>query len=194
MKASGFIQPAKTVVAINPDGSVYAVYNSARDASREFGVIPNTINRYCYRQRIGMGKRWLYEEAFRELYKSCMLDTLQFTLPEDYRPGKAYFHKGHKHGNGWEKRSEEDRRKFIEFAREQVKEINRKKLNRKGSIATSKMVVCLDDGNEFPSIRQAAKHYGVSSNLISWAIHRTRKAKGLRFRLKSQLENIKEVI
>lgn len=190
----GFIKPAQPVIAINPDGSVYAVYNDRKDAAKEFGVTKGTVNRYCFRQRIGMGKRWLYEEDFRRYYMNCELDKLKFTLPEDYRPGKPFFYKGHKFGNGWERKTKEEQERFIKFAYKQVDTLNSSGKNLKGAVKKMKAVVCLDDGKEFPSIRHAAQHYGLRPNLVSWAIHKPSKAKGLTFRLKSQLEKIKEVI
>lgn len=189
----GFIKPPKTVIAINPDGSVHAVYNSAQEASKDYGLNKHSINKYCSIGRIGMGKRWLYEEDFRRYYMNCELDKLKFTLPEDYQPGK-YFHKGHKLGNGWNRKDAATKRRFSSVAKAAIEKVNKEGLNRKGAIKRCKPVVCLEDGKEFPSVKQAAEYYGISKNLISWSIHKPSKAKGLTFRLKSQLEKIKEVI
>ena len=190
----GFIKPPKTVIAINPDGSVCAVFNNSKDAAKMFGVIPNTINRYCFRQRIGMGKRGLYEEDFRAVYMRCELDKLKFELPEDYAPGKSPFQKGHKLGNGWEKKSEEYKQRTREMALERINSVNKSGANTRGVRMKMKQVVCLNDGMEFPSIQHAANHYGISRNMVSWSAHKTRTAHGLKFRFKSQLEKIKEVI
>lgn len=38
---------------------------------------------------------------------------------------------------------------------------------KEANMATSKMVVCVETGNEFPSITSAAKHYGKSQSMLS---------------------------
>lgn len=187
-------RPNLAIVAVNPDGSVHAVYNGASDASRIFNMHKSSFNRYCRRNMIAMGKKWFYERQFREIYMNCELEKLRFDLPDDYHPGDRYFCVGHKHGNGWHRRSEESKQRHTEFARQRMIEMNAKGINRTGVHAHYKPVVCLEDGLEFPSIRHAADHYGVRPNHVSQAVHKLRTVRGKRIRLKSQLERIKEVI
>ena len=185
---------AFVVVSVNPDGTVDAVFNRAADAAKLYGVTAGTINRYCREGAIGQGKRWLYEEKFREMYMTCQVDKLQFTLPADYDPKRKYFYKGHTKGNGWSKRSEESKENSRRIFSKLAEAINRDGRNRLGAYKRGKPVVCLTDGNEFPSISHAADYYGIPRGSVRYCAHRVGVTHNLKFRFKSQLENIKEVI
>ena len=187
-------RPPRTVVSVNPDGTVDCIFDSAEQASVKHGCNRATINRYCKQGLIGLGRKWFYEDDFRQIYMNCELERLRFTLPDDYVHGRSYFRKGHTHGNGWERKSEESRQRQREQAREQAGRLNRSGANCKGAFKTWKPVVCLTDGTEYPSIRHAADHYGIPQNKIVQAIHRVGTTCGLKFRLKSQLESVKEAI
>ena len=182
------------VVSVNPDGTVDSVFNSAEDAGKFYGVAKETVNRYCRTGRIGQGKKWFYEEDFREIYMSCELEKLQFTLPEDYAPKRKHFYKGHPWGNGWDKKSEKDKERYREISRMNAMTVNKSGRNRLGAYKKGFPVVCLTDGNEFTSIRQAARHYGIPECSVWCCVHRVGTTHKLKFRLKSQLANIKEVI
>lgn len=186
--------PSYVVVSVNPDGTVDAVYNCAADAAKLYGITPGTVNRYCRTGVIGVGKKWFYEEKFRKIYMNCELEKLRFTLPDDYVPKRKGFYKGHTKGNGWDKKSEESKRRSVEAGIRTAKMINKDGRNRLGVSKKRKPVVCITDGNEFPSIRHASDHYGIPKVHISSCIHRVGSTRGLKFRFKSQLENIKEVI
>ena len=182
------------VVSINPDGTVDAVFNCAADAAKLYDVTPGTVNRYCRTGAIGQGKRWFYEEKFREIYMACEMDKLRFTLPADYVPKRRCFYKGHTKGNGWSKRSEESKEKTRRIASRIAKAINKDGRNRLGGCKKGKTVVCLTDGKEFPSIRCAADHYGIPRSSVHYCAHRIGITHNLKFRFKSQLENIKEIV
>lgn len=187
-------RPAFVVVSVNPDGTVDAVYNSAAEAAKDLNFDKSTINRYCRTGKIGMGKKWFYEEDFRKAYMNCEFEKLRFTLPDDYDPKRRYFHKGHQHGNGWERKSEAHKEWMRRTGRELVRQINKRGLNVKSAHKQRKPVVCITDGREFPSIHHAAEYYGLSDSHVRSAIHRVGSTRKLKFRLKSQLEKIKEVI
>jgi hypothetical protein len=57
-----------------------------------------------------------------------------------------------------------------------------------------KLIVCITDGNEFPSIRHAAEHYGISRSNVRYCAHQVSTTHNLKFRFKSQLENIKNEV
>lgn len=187
-------RPSYVVVSVNPDGTVDAVFNGAADAAKLYGVTASTINRYCRTGVIGVGKKWFYEEKFREIYMACEMEKLQFTLPDGYVPKRGCFYKGHTRGNGWEQRSEESKRKTREDARRRIKAINKEGRNRIGAQKKRLPVVCITDGKEFPSIRHASDYYGIPGSTIQTCIHRVGSTRGMKFRLKSQLKNIKEIV
>ena len=187
-------RPAFVVVSVNPDGTVDAVFNSAADAAKLYGVVTSTINHYCRTESVGLGKKWFYEENFRKIYMACEWEKLHFTLPDDYVPKRKSFYKGHKKGNGWEKKSDESKRKQKEAAAQRAKMLNESGKNRLGALNNMKPVVCITDGNEFPSIRHAAEFYGIPRGSVRHCAHRVGVTHNLKFRFKSQLENIKNVI
>lgn len=186
--------PANVVVSVNPDGTVDAVFNCAADAAKLYGITAGTINRYCRTGVIGVGKKWFYEQRFREIYMSCEVEKLRFTLPDDYVPKGKIFYKGHTRGNGWDKRSEESKRRISENGKHRFKEVNESGKNRAGSLKRMKPIVCITDGNEFPSIRHAAEHYGISRSNVRYCAHQVGTTHNLKFRFKSQLENIKNEV
>lgn len=189
------IKYRQVIVAVNPDGSVYAVYDSRKAAALDWHVVPTTINRYCKLNSIGMGKRWFYEEDFRRIYMSCEWERLRFELPEGYQPGKSPFVKGHKLGNGWEKRTERQKNAFRQVASLMMKEINERAESRmRGSSKRRIPVVCINDGREFPSMKHAAAFYGVPRNEVSRSANKLLSTHGLKFRKKETLKRIKEVI
>lgn len=194
MKRKNGTKPPQVLVAVNPDGTVYAVFNNSREAAKIFPVTADSINRWCFRNNIGYGKKWFYEKDFRQIYMNCEIEKLQFTLPEDYLPGRSYLRKGHKHGNGWEKRSEEDKQKTREHARERALKLNASKANLKGAKPNKKPVVCVTDGRVFPSISEAADYYGMPRNHVAMSLYRMGTTRGMKFRLKSIIDNIKDVI
>lgn len=182
------------VVSVNPDGTVDSVFNSAEDAGNFYGVRKGCINRYCCHGKIGLGKKWFYEKDFQKIYMSCELEKLQFTLPDNYVPRRRGFYKGHTRGNGWNKKSEESKRRCKEAASRNTKKLCETGKNLLGARKRRKPVVCLNDGKEFPSIAQAADYYGIPKSSVQHCVHRVGTTHKLKFRLKSQLENIKEVI
>ena len=184
----------RVIVSVNPDGSVDAVYNSATDAAKQYGILSQTIRHYCRSGMIGVGKKWFYEERFREIYMTCEMDKLKFTLPDGYVPKEGGSRKGHTRGNGWDKMKEESRAAFRERGKILVRRIFESGGLERSNRKTSKPVVCITDGKEFPSIRRAAEYYGIPRSCIGGCIHRVGSTRGLKFRFKSQLESIKEVI
>lgn len=196
MGIKGYKHPGRKrkVVAVNPDGSVAEVFEFIKDAVAKYGMDRHSITNSCRRGCICHGWKWYYEEDFRKIYMNCEFEKLKFTLDPNRDPVTYHFRKGHKAGNGLLKMSAETRRKKAEVARE-----NCRKRKERGGYEESKKklwkpVVCLTDGKEFPSIAHAAEHYGIPRHHISGAIHRVGTTRGLRIRLKSQLEGIKEVI
>ena len=186
--------PSYVVVSVNSDGTVDAVFNCAADAAKLYDVTAGTINRYCRTGVIGVGKKWFYEDKFREIYMSCELEKLRFTLPDDYVPKRGCFYKGHTKGNGWNKRSEESKKKTKETFSRMVKALNEDGRNLLGIHKKMKPIVCITDGNEFPSIRHASDYYGIPRGSIRHCAHRVGITHNLKFRFKNQLENIKEII
>ena len=183
-----------TVVAVNPDGSVFEVFEFIRDAVAKYGMARKSITNSCKRGALCHGKRWFYEEDFRRIYMNCEIEKLKFELDPNRDPVTKYFVKGHKLGNGHDKLTEEQKQRKISRVREacarrasngEYKESNKK---------CRKPVVCLNDGKEFPSVSRASEYYGIPRTQVSEAIHRVGTVRGLKIRLKSQLEKIKEVI
>lgn len=196
MGKKGYKHPGKKrmVVAVNPDGSVAEVFEYIKDAVAKYGMDRHSITNSCKRGSICHGWKWFYEEDFRRIYMNCEYEKLRFTLDPNRDPVTYHYIKGHKAGSGYTRLTEEQKQKKIDHTRAAMK---RRKEN--GGYEESKKklwkpVVCLNDGKEFPSITHAAEYYGIPRHQISGAIHRIGKTRGLKIRLKSQLENIKEVI
>lgn len=196
MGIKGYKHPGKkkVVVAVNPDGSMERVFDYIKDAAAYYGCDRHSISRSCLRGTVAHGFKWFYEEDFRRIYMNCEFEKLKWTPDPDRDRWKYHLKKGHKAGNGFEKRSEENKHK----AREGQRERNRKRHERGGYEETSrrncKPVICLTDGKEFPSVKQAAEHYGLTQAAVSGAIHRVGSIRGLKLRLKSQYDRLKEVI
>ena len=196
MGIKGYKHPGKkkVVVAVNPDGSVAEVFEFIKDAVAKYGMDRHSITNSCRRGSVCRGWKWFYEEDFRRIYMNCEIEKLKFTLDPNRDPVKYCYIKGHTAGNGFASLTEEQKRKRMENHRAAMKrrkerggyEESRKKL--------WKPVVCLEDNMEFPSVGHASEYYGIPSQMISGAIHRVGKTRGLSFRLKSQLKNIKEIL
>lgn len=196
MGKKGYKHPGKKrmVVAVNPDGSVAEVFEYIKDAVAKYGMDRHSITNSCKRGSICHGWKWFYEEDFRRIYMNCEYEKLRFTLDPNRDPVTYRYIKGHKAGSGYARLTEKQKLKKTDHIRAAMK---RRKEN--GGYEESKKklwkpVVCLNDGKEFPSITHAAEYYGIQRHQISGAIHRIGKTRGLKIRLKSQLENIKEVI
>lgn len=196
MGIKGYNHPGKkkVVVAVNPDGSVERVFDYIKDAAAYYGCCRHSITDSCRRGNVAHGFKWFYEEDFRRIYMNCEFEKLQWT-PDPNRDRWTYrFKKGHKFGNGYGNLSEEQKRNRGETVRSAMK--RRKEHGGYEELAKKlhKPVVCLNDGKEFPSVKHASEYYGIPPNQISGAIHRVGKVRGLKIRLKSQLEGLKEVI
>ena len=196
MGIKGYKHPGKkkVVVAVNPDGSVERVFEYIKDAAAYYKCDRHSITDSCRRGTVAHGFKWFYEEDFRRIYMNCEYEKLRWT-PDPNRDRYTYqFLKGHKAGNGFHKRSEEKKQE----ARTDLQERNRKRWERGGYVEPSKRnckpVICLTDGKEFPSVTEAARYYGFTQAALSGAIHRVGTIRGLKIRLKSQYENLKEVI
>lgn len=186
--------PASVVVAVNPDGTVDSVFDNARDAAKYYKIHVSSISKSCCHNRVCMGKKWFYEKDFKRIYMNCETEKLKFTLPENYHPGRWFFYKGHNRGNGYEKLSEENKRKIRENAVKLAERLCKTGLNTKGAWKRRKPVVCITDGMEFPSIRHASEHYGISQSCISQCVNSIGSTHNLKFRLKSQLEKVKKIV
>lgn len=179
---------------MNPDGTVAEVFEYIKDAVAKYGMDRHSITNSCRRGCICHGWKWFYAEDFSRIYMNCEYEKLRFTLDPNRDPVTYHFRKGHKLGNGFKKRSAATSAKMKEVARRNC--IRRRE---SGGYAESskklwKAVVCLNDGREFPSIKHASEYYGIPRHHISGAIHRVGTTRGLRIRLKSQLERVREVI
>lgn len=196
MGIKGYKHPGRKhkVVAVNPDGSVAGVFEFIKDAVAKYGMDRHSITDSCRRGNICHGLKWFYEEDFRRIYMNCELDKLRFTLDPNRDPVTYQLKKGHRLGNGSGKWSEETRRKKSEVARRNCRRRVENGSYKECSRKLWKPVVCLDDGMQFPSVGHAAEYYGIPRHQISAAIHRVGKVKGLRIRLMSQLENVKEIL
>ena len=93
-----------------------------------------------------------------------------------------------------QKLSEENKRKIRENAVKQAGRLCKTGLNTKGAWKRRKPVVCITDGMEFPSIRHASEHYGISQSCISQCVNSIGSTHNLKFRLKSQLEKVKKIV
>lgn len=184
----------KVVVAVNPDGSVERVFDYVKDAAAYYGCDRHSISRSCRLGKTAHGFKWFYEEDFRRIYMNCEFEKLKWTPDPNRDRWTNKFVKGHKAGNGFEKRSMESKQKTKDGQRER----NLKRWERGGYEETSrrncKPVICLTDGKEFPSVKQAAEYYGLPQASVSGAIHRVGSIHGLKLRLKSQYDSLKEVI
>lgn len=196
MGIKGYKHPGKkkVVVAVNPDGSVERVFDFIKDAAAYYKCDRHSITDSCRRGTVAHGFKWFYEEDFRRIYMNCEYEKLRWT-PDPNRDRWTYhFKKGHKAGNGIEKWSEQR----LQKARDTMRSNCLRRKERGGYEESRKKLwkpcICLNDGREFPSVRHAADYYGLSPHAVSGAIHRVGKVKGLKIRLKSQYNNLKEVI
>lgn len=196
MGIKGYKHPGKkkVVVSVNPDGSVERVFDFIKDAAAYYGCDRHSITNSCRRGSVAHGFKWFYEEDFRQIYMSCEYEKLRWTPDPNRDRWKHHFKKGHKAGNGIESWNEER----LEKARATMRNNCLQRKARGGYEESRKKlwkpVICLTDGKEFPSVKHAAEHYGLSPHAVSSAIHRVGSVHGLKIRLKSQLENLKEVI
>ena len=196
MGIKGYKHPGRKhkVVAVNPNGSVAEVFEFIKDAVAKYGIDRHSITNSCKRGSICHGWKWFYEEDFRRIYMNCEYEKLRFTLDPNRDPVTYRLRKGHLLGNGSNKRSEEARRKMSEVARQNCLRRAANGGYKESAKKNWKPVVCLTDGREFPSVKHASEFYNIPPNVISACIHRIGKTRGLKIRLKSQLENIREVI
>lgn len=196
MGIKGYKHPGRkhAVVAVNPDGSVFEVFEFIRDAVAKYGMDRHSITNSCKRGTLCHGKKWFYEEDFRQIYMNCEIEKLKFELDPNLDPVTKHFVKGHKLGNGHDKLTEEQKQRKVSRTRETCARRARDGGYKESNKKCWKPVVCLNDGREFPSVRHASEYYGIPPNHISGAIHRVGTVRGLKIRLKSQLERIKEVI
>lgn len=196
MGQKGYNHPGKKrkVVAVNPDGSVAEVFEYIKDAVAKYGMDRHSITNSCKRGTICHGWKWFYEEDFREIYMNCELEKLKFTRDPNRDPITNHFVKGHKAGSGFQKLTEEQKKRKVEGVRAAMKRRKESGGYDESSKKSWKPVVCLTDGKEFPSIKHASEYYGIPTHYISAAIHRVGTVRGLKIRLKSQLERVKSVI
>ena len=196
MGKKGYKHPGKKrrVVSVNPDGSVNEVFEYIKDAVAKYGMDRHSITKSCKHGNVCHGWKWFYEEDFRKIYESCQIEKLQFTLDPNRDPVTYHLKKGHKAGSGYSKLTEDQKRKRLGAVREAMKRRKENGGYEDSAKKIMKAVVCLTDGREFPSVKAASEFYGIRPNLISSCVHRVGSTHGLKFRLKSQLARIKEVI
>lgn len=196
MGIKGYKHPGKKrkVVAVNPDGTVAEVFEYIKDAVAKYGMDRHSITNSCRRGCICHGWKWFYEEDFSRIYMNCEYEKLRFTLDPNRDPVTYHFRKGHKAGSGYARLTEEQKQKKAAATRAAMKRRKESGGYLESAKKIWKPVICLNDGREFPSIKHASEYYGIPRNEISAAIHRVGAARGLRIRLKSQLERVREVI
>lgn len=183
----------RMVVAVNPDGSVAGYFESITQAVNKYGADRVGIYRSCVKGTTCHGMKFFYEKDFRQIYMRCEYEKLRFTLDPNRDPKTSKFVKGHKMGD-WRKRKPESEKRRLEKYKATIrKQMEAGTYFRPGR--SKRPVVCLEDNREFPSVMAAAEFYGVSPSIVSTSARFVRTTRmGLRFRYKSTLERIKEVI
>lgn len=171
MSEKGNKHPGKkrAVVAVNPDGSVAGYFECIKDAVDKYGMDRHSITDSCRRGTICRGLRWWYEEEFREIYLRGENDKLKYTLDPNRDRLTYHFKKGHKAGNGWDKCSEEKKKKRREIARERALQMIQEGTKNFAKPKMKRPVRCITTGKEYDSLKSCAADTGIASNQIGRA-------------------------
>lgn len=180
MGIKGYNHPGKKhpVVSLDTDGSVLERFAFIKDAVAKYGMDRHSITKSCRHGKVCHGWRWMYEEDYERMVKEGRQEELRYTRDPNRDPTTNHFVKGHKMGNGRDRMTEETKERLRGSARDRMT-----KLHREGRVRHHrKAVVCLTDGQVFPSIKVAADFYGLRPNTLSTALSRKWECKGRLFR------------
>lgn len=171
MGIKGYKHPGRkrSVVAVNPDGSIAGYFEFIKDAVDKYGMDRHSITDSCKRGTICRGLRWWYEEEFREIYLRGEFEKLKYTLDPNRDRLTYHFKKGHKAGNGWDRCSEEKKAKRREIARERAFQMIREGHKNFGKPKMEKPVRCITTGKEYDSLKACSADTGIPSNQIGRA-------------------------
>lgn len=171
MGIKGYKHPGRkrSVVAVNPDGSIAGYFEFIKDAVDKYGMDRHSITDSCKRGTICRGLRWWYEEEFREIYLRGEFEKLRYTLDPNRDRLTYHFKKGHKAGNGWDRCSEEKKAKRREIARERAFQMIREGHKNFGKPKMDKPVRCITTGKEYDSLKACSADTGIPSNQIGRA-------------------------
>lgn len=171
MGIKGYKHPGRkrSVVAVNPDGSIAGYFEFIKDAVDKYGMDRHSITDSCKRGTICRGLRWWYEEEFREIYLRGEFEKLKYTLDPNRDRLTYHFKKGHKAGNGWDRCSEEKKAKRREIARERAFQMIREGHKNFGKPKMEKPVRCITTGKEYDSLKACSADMGIPSNQIGRA-------------------------
>lgn len=171
MGIKGYKHPGRkrSVVAVNPDGSIAGYFEFIKDAVEKYGMDRHSITDSCKRGTICRGLRWWYEEEFREIYLRGEFEKLKYTLDPNRDRLTYHFKKGHKAGNGWDRCSEEKKAKRREIARERAFQMIREGHKNFGKPKMEKPVRCITTGKEYDSLKACSADTGIPSNQIGRA-------------------------
>lgn len=185
MSGKGNQHPGKkrSVVAVNPDGSVAGYFECIKDAVEKYGMDRHSITDSCRLGTICRGLRWWYEEEFREIYLRGELDKLKYTLDPNRDRLTYHFKKGHKFGNGWDKCSEEKKEKRRELARKRAIQMIQVGGSNFAKPKMKKPVRCITTGNDYDSLKECSEVTGIPSNQIGRAARLGVRTHGMSFEL-----------
>ena len=182
----------RSVVAVNPDGSVAGYFEFIKDAVDKYGMDRHSITDSCKRGTICRGLRWWYEEEFREIYLRGEFEKLKYTLDPNRDRLTYHFKKGHKAGNGWDRCAEEKKQKRRELARKRALQMIHEEHNSFGKPKMEKPVRCITTGKEYDSLKACSADTGIPSNQIGRAAKLGVVTHKLRFEFISLGERLKK--
>lgn len=177
-------KPKRGVVAVDTDGSIKWYFESRSEAEkytrshhRDMG---NALKNRYYTLK---GYKWYYESDYRDGWMRYGEEYFSWEPSETHRRFGSGFLKGHKLGNGYERWSEEAKKRRSDIARMVC--LKRKENN--GYVESGKKlrkpVICITDSMTFESIKHAAQHYEIPANQISASITRNGTVRNLKFNL-----------
>lgn len=167
----GFV--CRPVVAVGHDGGIARRFASVTEAQQHFRCNDrHSITLSCQRGSLCRGVRLMYED--------------DYMLGGDYsypvhreRDDWGRWLKGHKN-IGHRKPDDETIERLRQIRSETSKGMCANPNNGWGK-GRNKPVICLNDGEHFASIKEAAARYSLNPSHISWAMSRQRKVHGLEF-------------
>ena len=162
------------IVAVRSDGSVAGYFENPKAAIRNAGVCDGNLYQSLNgRRRITNGFMWMKASDYMATIMEHGQQALQYERPEDVYTGKGRkgFRPGHKGFNTWKNTPKDSPRRQqsrdrIRKAHERIRE-----LCAMGKFhPRAKKVKCIDTGEIFSSMSEAAAHAGVSLPTMSNAI------------------------
>lgn len=165
------------ICVINYKAEVLAYYGSIKECIQVNGFPASSVYKAVYMKRIYRCMRFIHETEYRKHWENGTLDQICFKKKKE-RNKDAILPMLEARKS---KEVEERRRKRISESVKRKKALGVPMHWEKAQQFIRKPVICIDTGFAYQSVAEAARQIGVTATVISRAIKRNWKVKGMKF-------------